>query len=189
MRKAPGGVPCGPYESDAAGLLTYGWRRWQCRASRRPAPLASVVSQTGKTPPPSGVSTCRRGCIARPSSIGYSWQKRVRCAAGGFGCGGRLALSASTACNSGAMTYSYCSVMLCSSRGSASTLKTWGSRSSARRSGLRDAEPLRQSREEAGGASPRVRSATSNTGKRTSSRWFAFLCPMPNKRPCTTWRA
>jgi len=43
MRKAPGGSPGGPYESEAAGLLAAGWRRWQPRASRRAATLSSVV--------------------------------------------------------------------------------------------------------------------------------------------------
>src|SRR5438309_10655566 len=41
---------------------------------------------------------------------------------------------------------------------------------------------------ERGGAAPRVRHAASNAGKSTWLHGFAFLCRMPNRRPCTTWR-
>src|SRR6266702_1851332 len=40
---------------------------------------------------------------------------------------------------------------------------------------------------ERAGASPRVRSAASSTGKRTWIHCFALLWPMPNRRPWTTW--
>src|SRR6266487_339270 len=39
---------------------------------------------------------------------------------------------------------------------------------------------------ERAGASPRVRRAASRAGKRTWIPCLAFLCRMPNKRPCTT---
>src|SRR5437879_6331114 len=42
---------------------------------------------------------------------------------------------------------------------------------------------------ERAGASPRVRSAASSAGKSTCIHWLALLWPMPNRRPCTTWRA
>src|SRR5215813_3232050 len=45
----------------------------------------------------------------------------------------------------------------------------------------------RAARERAG-ASPRVRRAVSSTGRRTWIHWLALLWPMPNRRPCTTWR-
>src|SRR5262249_9516443 len=41
---------------------------------------------------------------------------------------------------------------------------------------------------ERAGASPRVRSAASSTGRRTWIHWLALLWPMPNRRPCTTCR-
>src|SRR5712692_3638311 len=37
---------------------------------------------------------------------------------------------------------------------------------------------------ERAGASPRVRSAASNTVRRTCIHWLALLWPIPNKRPC-----
>src|SRR5262252_2033945 len=39
------------------------------------------------------------------------------------------------------------------------------------------------------GASPRVRRAASKAGRRTWIHWLAVPCTIPNKRPCTTWRA
>src|SRR6266705_2294417 len=42
---------------------------------------------------------------------------------------------------------------------------------------------------ERAGASPRARSAASNAGRRTCIHWLALLWTIPNKRPCTTWRA
>src|SRR5262249_62251797 len=39
------------------------------------------------------------------------------------------------------------------------------------------------------GASPRVRRAASSVGRRTWIHWLAVPCTIPNKRPCTTWRA
>src|SRR5229473_8150388 len=51
-------------------------------------------------------------------------QKRVKFAAGGFGCFTRLALYSSTAFNTGPITHSYCAPMLYSSRGSDSILNT-----------------------------------------------------------------
>src|SRR5712691_11616552 len=41
---------------------------------------------------------------------------------------------------------------------------------------------------ERAGASPRVRRAASSAGKSTWIHWLALLWPMPNRRPCTTWR-
>src|SRR6516225_2010990 len=41
---------------------------------------------------------------------------------------------------------------------------------------------------ERAGASPRVRRAVSSTGRSTWIHWLALLWPMPNRRPCTTWR-
>src|SRR6266446_8122611 len=42
---------------------------------------------------------------------------------------------------------------------------------------------------ERAGASPRARSAASSAGRRTCIHWLALLWTIPNKRPCTTWRA
>src|SRR5215471_12079674 len=42
---------------------------------------------------------------------------------------------------------------------------------------------------ERAGASPRLRSAARRAGRRTWIPWLALLCPIPNKRPCTTWSA
>src|SRR6516165_8813107 len=42
---------------------------------------------------------------------------------------------------------------------------------------------------ERAGASPRARRAASNAGKRRWIHWLALPWTMPNKRPCTTWRA
>jgi hypothetical protein len=42
---------------------------------------------------------------------------------------------------------------------------------------------------ERAGASPRARSAASSTGRRAWIHWLALPWPIPNKRPCTTWRA
>src|SRR4029453_474786 len=41
---------------------------------------------------------------------------------------------------------------------------------------------------ERAGASPRLRRAASSTGRSTWIHWLAFLWPMPNRRPWTTWR-
>src|ERR1700757_1372643 len=50
--------------------------------------------------------------------------------------------------------------------------------------------PSRRARalRERAGASPRARRAASSTGRSTWIHWLALLCPMPNRRPCTTWR-
>src|SRR6266545_1568126 len=42
---------------------------------------------------------------------------------------------------------------------------------------------------ERAGASPRVRNAARNAGKRTWIHGWALPWTIPNKRPCTTWRA
>src|SRR5712691_4625265 len=41
---------------------------------------------------------------------------------------------------------------------------------------------------ERAGASPRLRRAVSSAGRSTWIHWLALLWPMPNRRPCTTWR-
>ena len=42
---------------------------------------------------------------------------------------------------------------------------------------------------ERAGAAPRGRSAARRAGRRTCSQCFACLCPLPHRRPWTTWSA
>ena len=78
--------------------------------------------------------------------------------------------------------------------GGATGAEATGARSSASgviaRAASASATPRRGARvvRERGGAAPRVRHAASNAGKSTWLHGFAFLCRMPNRRPCTTWR-
>jgi hypothetical protein len=75
--------------------------------------------------------------------------------------------------------------------GTATSGATASSRGVTRVAAAAAATPSRWAKavSERAGASPRARSAASRAGKRRCIQRWAVLCTIPNKRPCTTWRA